>query len=92
MKQRKKELESNKKKLNTKLRSYKTDSERDKELREKEIEVVLFVPYTPDSELCNLLQEVKEKIPSLGPESTPRGILDICQGDIAQWRCTLSPP
>ena len=38
-----------------------TDKDREKELREKEIEAVLFIPYTPGSELCKLVQEVDDE-------------------------------
>ena len=34
--------------------------EREKELREKEFKAVLFVPYTPNSKLCKLIQEVDD--------------------------------
>ena len=37
-----------------------TDKEREKDLREKEVEAVLFVPFTPASELCKLLQETDD--------------------------------
>ena len=56
-KKRRKNTIVKRKRMGTRPRSQMTDKEREKELREKEVEAVLFVPFTPASELCKLLQE-----------------------------------
>ena len=62
-KKKKKKLEAkgNQKKYNTKARSDMTNKDREDELRDKEVEAVLFVPFTPGSKLCKIVQEIDDE-------------------------------
>ena len=58
---KKKRRQAEETKSRVKMRAEMTNRDREKELQEKDIEAVLFIPYTPGSELCKLVQEVDDE-------------------------------
>ena len=60
-KKRRNEEKKRCRKVKTKSRKDMTEKEREKELQQKEIEAVLFIPFTPGSELCRAVQEVDDE-------------------------------
>ena len=59
-KTKKRKVQKGATKTGIKPRSEMTDKDRQKELSEKEIEAVLFMPFSPGSEMCKLVQEVDD--------------------------------
>ena len=71
-------------------RSQMSNKEREKEISEKEIEATLFVPYTPGSELCKIIQETDDEF-VLGTRYKRIKVVERVGPTLEQILCKPSP-